>query len=149
MIDKKTGQLMCEDGTCFGRSLKRHAFLASEEGRESQISVQNEPWCSWSLPLKRISGLEFGITLSFCRENLNFISVTTTDPPNPWVDWSEVRERQRQKMHDQWLNRYLGNEEWANTSQGRERQFSWGEVFSVFDRKSGFSSIGIRYEIET
>ena len=56
--------------------------------------------------------------------------------PSSWDNWSEESELELKRKHDAWLRECLGEEPY---------QFSWGMVFSVYDKKTGASSIIIKY----
>lgn len=77
-------------------------------------------------------------TLRFCDDTLFSADFGIYDDRfgTSWSDRSEDKEIQRKEEHDRFLNRVLGS----------KREFPWGTVWSVLDRKSGFSSFGVNYK---
>ena len=138
MIDEKTGELISENGVVIGPNLKRDSFLASEIGVSSKIFVRNEPWCSYRIEGLKISGLVFVVVLYFYGLDLNEIEICNSDVRfgETWSDWSLENELKRKQSHDKWLDQIIGS----------KRNFSWGDIFSVYDQRSGGSSIKIRYK---
>ncbi len=102
------------------------------------MKVCNEPWCSFRLQDIPQSNTKLGIVLQFQGEHL--ISLTLFHDAarfgTSWADWSEERELSRKAFHDLWLSRDLC------VPAGK---YSWGDVSSSYDAKSGSSSITIRY----
>lgn len=140
MIEKRTGNLVLDDGTILGPTTKRDDFLKTQLGTQSRELVKNPPWCSFKLHKVKIDGKEFAIVIYFHGQDLTMIHLAMSDPKwgTSWNDWSEEKERDREKAHDDWLRKTLG----------RQRQYPWGEVWSGYDQKSGGSSIRIDYQQE-
>jgi hypothetical protein len=139
MIDKKSGELMIESIPLrIGPSLSRKEFLSLPGGKSASIVVKNEPFCSYNIGKHEISGLGFTVTVYFYDELLESISMSSVNDElgTSWSDWSEQKELKRKELHDRWLKNILGN---------RSPHHKWGEVWSGYDAKGGFSSIEIRY----
>ena len=141
MIDAATGEIAIQNlDMGIGPSLTRATFLASPLGRNSQISVENEPYCSFNatIPAGDLMPLPVILTLYFYHQQLESVSITASSDRYgaSWNDWSEAKELERKRFHDQWL---------ANTVGTTNGQFSWGQLSSNYDAKSGFSSVHLQY----
>lgn len=53
-----------------------------------------------------------------------------------WNNWSESEEQSKKDEHDKWLLRNIGEPPY---------NYSWGEISSNYDPRSGSSMITIRY----
>jgi len=139
MIDRKTGELTIESiplrlGPDFTRTELQSCLLANS----SSVLIRNESFCSFSIGLYEITGLHFIISLWFYDEKLDCIDLVHSDKKfgSSWADWSESRELDRKHVHDEWLISLLGSPPYT---------YDWGTISSDFDKKSGGSSIVIRY----
>jgi hypothetical protein len=72
-----------------------------------------------------------------CSAQIVFRAISRTGKTKPWSwdDWSEEEELRDKRRYNQWLDETIG----------KKRKFSWSNVAACYDRKSGFSSIEIRY----
>ena len=139
MIDKKSGELVIESIPLrVGPRLARSEFLTVPIGKSSKIVVKNDPFCSYNLGRHEISGLVFIVIIYFSDELLESVSLTSVDDKSgeSWADWSEEEELKKKEIHDDWLKNLLGR---------ASSHYKWGEVWSGYDSKAGFSSIEIRY----
>ena len=139
MIDKKSGELVIESIPLrVGPRLARSEFLTVPIGKSSKIVVKNDPFCSYILGRHEISGLVFIVIIYFYDELLESVSLTSVDDKSgeSWADWSEEEELKKKEIHDDWLKNLLGR---------ASSHYKWGEVWSGYDSKAGFSSIEIRY----
>ena len=139
MIDKKSGELVIESIPLrVGPRLARSEFLTVPIGKSSKIVVKNDPFCSYNLGRHEISGLVFIVIIYFYDELLESVSLTSVDDKSgeSWSDWSEEEELKKKEIHDDWLKNLLGR---------ASSHYKWGEVWSGYDSKAGFSSIEIRY----
>jgi hypothetical protein len=140
MIDQTTGTV-----TIPGRSesispdLTRSGFLSSALAGAASVCVKNEPWCSWDLPVAVADGKKWYVRLQFHADLLTRVEVTVADPNErqSWSDWSREKELDRKAQHDALLSHDLGTPPYA---------FAWGKIFSVFDERSGGSSIIVDYK---
>ena len=138
MIDKKSGEIVIESIPLrIGPRLTRTEFLSAPIGKSASIVVKNERYCSYNMGRHEISGLVFAVTIYFYNELLESVSISSVDHESAsWSDWSEQEELEKKEMHDLWLKKLLGK---------ASSHYQWGEVWSGYDSKAGFSSIEIRY----
>jgi hypothetical protein len=141
MIVLATGSITFKnEAMTVGSSLTRSNFLTSALGRISKVNVENEPHCSYStvIPADALMSLPVGLTLYFYHQQLECVSIVASDSRfgSSWNDWSEEKEKDRKRFHDQWLVETIGT---------TSAQFPWGQLSSDYDGKSGFSAIHLRY----
>ena len=139
MIDKNTGELFIDSAAVgIGPRFTRKDFVSSILSNGSRALVNNEPYCSFSVGSHEIYGLRFIVSLWFYGDILESIELTYDDeePGSSRSDWSEVKEFDRKRIHDQWLTSLQG---------GASHRYSWGEIRSSYDPRSDSSSITIRY----
>ena len=138
MIEKKSGELVIEAIPLrIGPHMSRSEFLSLPVGKSASIVVRNEPFCSYNIGRHEISGLVFAVTIYFYNELLESVSISSVDNESTsWSDWSEEKELKKKEMHDRWLKKLVGK---------ASSHYKWGEVWSGYDSKAGFSSIEIRY----
>ena len=138
MIDKKSGELEIESIPLrIGPHLTRAEFLSLPVGKSASIVVKNEPFCSYNIGTHEISELIFSVTIYFYNEMLESVSISSVENESAsWADWSEEKELKKKEIHDHWLKKLLGK---------ASSHHNWGEVWSGYDPKGGFSSIEIRY----
>ena len=139
MIDKRSGELVIESIPLrIGPHLSRTEFLSLPIGKSASIVVKNEPFCSYNIGRHEISGVVFIVTVYFYNELLESVNLSSVDKESSasWSDWSEQKELKKKEIHDRWLKNILGNASF---------NYKWGEVWSGYDSKAGFSSIEIRY----
>ena len=137
MIDRHTGAVRFDDpAAVLTPTTKRTDFLAASVWVR-EISVQNEPHCSWEAGEFRANGRNFLVTVQFFGDELRSVHLVDSDPrfPSSWTEWSKSAELLRKTSHDKLLAELLG----------RRRSFAWGAVSSFFDERSGGSLIFIRY----
>ena len=141
MIDHTTGSLHFDDEAIrIAPGLTRAAFLASPLGARAEMWVQNEPHCAYRAQA-RSRGKRFVLVLRFQGENVHSVEVALTGDRwgASWDDWSEARERDRQRAHDAWLRGHLGPPPY---------DYTWGTVESCYDERSGASMIVVRYQVD-
>lgn len=142
MIDPTSGQIQFpSDGIRIDPSLSREHFLASPFAAQCRELIGNEPYCSFALPTTQFDGRSFVWSLWFRGSVLQKVSIACSAPEfgsSSWSDWTEDREIARKQLHDSLLASSLGAD-WSR------QRFTWGSVYSVFDPKSGGSSIGVTY----
>ena len=141
MIDVATGNIEIKNSVvAIGPSLTRDDFLASALGRNAQINVENGPHCSYGAQISAgaLMSLATYMAPSFYHQQLESVSIMASDDRfgASWNDWSEEKERERKRFHDQWL---------ADTIGIADALYPWGQLSSNYDVKSGCSDIHLRY----
>ena len=137
LIDRLTGTIRFDDPVAqLSSSTTRTEFLSTPVWKP-ELSVRNEPHCSWKVGELRSAGRTLAVLVRFMGEQLQSVSLTVADPrfPSSWDEWSESGELARKAAHDQLLAELLG----------RRRSFRWGVVSSLYDQRSGGSSIIVQY----
>ncbi len=112
--------------------------MQSSLAGDATILVRNEPYCSWRLkPVQGQDGKWWTMVAYFEDEKLSRVLLTFSDRETDqgWENWSEEVELGKKELYSTVLTKWLGD----------DRQFSWGEVDTTYDEKSGSSSIMIHY----
>ncbi len=119
-----------------GPDLEKAAFLASSMAKGAKLTIRNDPWCSYSIGPKLFQGAPYSIVLTFNGEILSAVSITNDLPE--FGSWCEAKEMLRKQAHDDLIN---------SVWQLPIGPYPWGDLHSEFDRKTGFSSIGLNYDV--
>lgn len=98
-------------------------------------------------------GVQIKISMCFKEENLFSVNmyIIGSDFPTSWYDWTEEGELKRKKLHDVFLKEIFQRKPDKNIRKPYPStcfNFKWGEVCSIFDIRSGSSSISIKYRNE-
>lgn len=120
--------------------------LLNSLGDRARPSGANGPHRSYVLPALTLMGRRYTPSVYFTDGLIASISLTWADPAravgsNPWANWSAERERAIARDDAEWLAAALKGA--GSTTQAYS--FDWGTAWSGFDERSGYSSIGIRY----
>lgn len=83
---------------------------------------------------KFIVRLYFGLNNNICLVNM---SITKDGNIPTWDNWSEQDQLVKKGEHDQWLQKNIGKPPY---------QYSWGEISSTYDPRSGSSTITFTYK---
>ena len=137
MLDKGTGELFIESIPMpLGPRFTRRDLSSLPVAVQSQIV--NEPYHSYSLGAQQIDGQPFSVVLYFYGQQLESINLAhaAAEFLTSRGSWSEEDEPKRKQWHDAWLRWQTGH---------ASHVYEWGEVSSVYDQRSGGSSIIIRY----
>jgi hypothetical protein len=139
VIDRTTGALHFDDGVVIEPTLTRAQFLQMQPGETLDLSVQNEPWCSWRVTRLRSAGRVFIAVVQFRGEELQSVELVESDMVGfgDWKDWSEARELEDQRRYATFLSSELGS----------RRSFHWGTTSAIYDTRSGGSFIKISYRV--
>jgi hypothetical protein len=144
MIDAAKGTVVFDRGAIDARS-KRRALLKSKLAQGATLDIENKEHRTYQLaePLHLDEQL-VSAQLYFKAESLKSISLAFGDKRfgTSWDDWSEAKERARQSAHLKWLRGFLDG-------KGPRWRFAWGIIESIYDQKSGGSSIEISYVAPT
>jgi hypothetical protein len=147
VIDRQTGALRLPSGS-IGRDLTRSAFLLSPLHAPAGSADMHTGWMQ-GRAIQTLDGLVFGVDLVFEGERLDYYSLCLDDARygTSWGDWSEEKQLAHRDAHDAWLVSTLGPGERKPSPWGPELRYSfpWGEVWSTFDTRGGFSTIGVRF----
>lgn len=130
-----TGEFLFSESKCIGPRTSRCDFLASPLSAGAQVMIKDEPWCSFRLSNTSSS---MSVAIYFNGETLESIhfSLVSSEFDSGSNDWSQEKEMTRKIANDKWLE-----------SNGLipGNKYQWGEVWSGYDPKGGFSSVVIRY----
>lgn len=93
-----------------------------------------------------INELSFWIRTVFKKSYISSIELKNADPKlkNSYENWSEDKVEIKRKSHDEWLINQLGHPTEINQAN-IEYNYSWGEVLSYYDPRSGDIGIIINY----
>jgi hypothetical protein len=141
MINPSTGTIKLPAKTIVvSGQLTREQFLSSTLANQSQVLVRNEPHCSFKLPSVSFDGHFFAWNLWFHGSTLQRVSIACADSQfgSSWSDWSEDKEQARKQFHDHLINSTFGE----RLGNGH---FPWGSVESIYDERSGGSSVEVIY----
>lgn len=138
-IDDKTGEIILTGGVKIGPSLSKDELLASSLKDKAEPWGVHEPFYHCRIIAATCDGTPFVFILSFGEGNLYEVSLTydSAEFGSSWEDWSEERERNRKRKHDEFLRK-----------SGIVHQiYGWGRVDSLFDEQIGASTIVIKYSV--
>lgn len=141
MIDPATGEVRLPSAdVVLGPRLTRDSFLASRLAEHARLQPVDEPYRSYvvSVPPGELGELAFVVSPLFHGPALASLNLMAIDARfgTSWSDWTEEKEQDRRRYHDEWLEGTCG------LKPGR---YSWGVLDSGFDPKGGFSSITLSY----
>ena len=104
------------------------------------INYKNHEYTQYYVNPQIIYGKRFTILLIFNPKGLiEFVKLallTKNELPD-WNNWSESKELERKKLHDEWLKLMIGIPPY---------EYNWGYISSNYDPRSGSSMITIRYK---
>jgi hypothetical protein len=134
-IEPSTGALCFDGGVRLEPSTTRSAFLLSALAEKAASKQEWAPaWFSCSL-VAPMGNESWRLFLTFEAERLHDIRLALTTEAT-WESWSESAELAMQAKYSGWLDETLGS---------TRRDFPWGSVGAVFDRRAGSSWISVRY----
>ncbi|WP_324027805.1 hypothetical protein QSV08_07620 [Maribacter sp. BPC-D8] len=100
----------------------------------------NNGWCTITYKGLESTNEKLNITFRFKNRALKQIDFTPRYNQNSdtqgWGNWSKKKELELKETYDVWLNSKIGP----------KRIYEWGSIASVYDPKSGSSSIVIIYK---
>lgn len=149
-----SGQIiLLDEDISINRSLKKEQVVHSDLYRKYLHSTQDMfNGCYWMF-FNPVVVFQKNMRISMCFKEENIfevsMSIVSNDLPNSWDDWTEAGELERKSKHDALLSELFQNK--PDKVEGKPYplicyNFHWGEVYSIFDNKSGWSSIGIKYK---
>jgi len=131
-IDRITGNVLLSDEV-LGPALTSELCERSPIGFRREFV--NNSWETYRGRIKDSDG-EFAVAIFVKNNRISEMHLAKIQGVGSWASWSEESELQKQMEHNRILKATLGAPPY---------HFSWGEVFSVYDSKSGASEIIIRY----
>jgi hypothetical protein len=111
--------------------------------RNQVLDYQEYGYTRYYIKPQLIDNDEFIMVLLFNPEGIiEFVQLglTKNGAIPTWDNYSKDIEIDKKGKHDQWLKRKVGNPPY---------KFSWGEVSSNYDPRSGSSMITIKYKYNT
>ena len=137
IIEKASGEIHLDENFVISPSLRLQEFRSSKQGVDAKIAVANGDHTTFRTVF--CDGKKnFFMSIWFEKEKLRSasISVADIDEPSSWADWSEEKELARKAAHDQFL---------ISTFGSPSKRLAWGKVESLYDPRSGGSSIVVTY----
>ncbi len=137
-IKNETGEIFLQNlEEPIGPKLTRKKFLACALSQNSEMCMQNEPWCSYRLSPVEVADTKFYIVLQFHSQKLQQVSLSDGNQRfgSSWDDVTEEKLKQQKEQHDKWLKNW-------NFLTDRH---SWGQVTNSIDPHDNSSSIILRY----
>ncbi len=139
MIDIKSGNLSL-NGNSFimKKGLTKDEFMKSNLINDV-LSQETYAFTNYYLKPQLIGSDMFIVVLYFNQNDIiDFINISLSGDGNvpTWNDWSESKELKRKESHDKWLEKNIGKPPY---------KYSWGEISSNYDPRSGSSMITIKY----
>lgn len=146
MIDPATGTVTLGEvsvGPTTTRSLLGETPLGNKLVEQAAGSP---PWETCLTGVHALRDLRFTVYLTFEMGTLRQVRLALCDAREgtSWDDWSEKRERHKKAKQDAWLRKTLGAPT-RTDQQGVRYEYSWGQVWSSFDRRAGSSCIVVSY----
>jgi hypothetical protein len=139
MINIKSGNISLNDNSFIvNKGLTKAEFLKSNLFKDV-LSEQTFAFTSYYLKPQLIGCKRFAIVLYFNNNNLiDFLTLSMTSDENipSWDSWSEFDELKKKDEHDKWLESNIGKPPY---------KYSWGDISSDYDPRSGSSIITVRY----
>lgn len=119
--------------------MTRKDFLNSDIYNEA-VKEEINSYMHYHLKPQNIIDDKFFITLIFKPEGNIYmmkLRMQVGESLPSWLNWSEDNELELQKAHDKWLKSNFGDPPYNN---------SWGTISSIYDPRSGSSSITFVYK---
>lgn len=132
MFDISTGTVN-HTGVTLRRGETRENFLAAYAGANAQLMVENQGWSTYRFsPDQKVF---FAVQFKNCViEQICIAFALNENDPNLWTVESEAA---RKLLNDQMLREEIGAPPY---------RFSWGQIESVSDPRSGASQIIVTYK---
>ena len=139
LIDKITGQLrfgndFIVDGTTTPKEIIQYFGQSNIDTKNMQTG-----WKHYSVRNYKLNGTYFIFTFYYKDDTLKMLDFVISEIPfgtTSWMDWSEQKELEMRDNYNDWLTKEIG----------KERNFSWGTIDAFYDKKSGGSSIFLKYK---
>jgi len=138
MINKTNGELIIGN-TVLSHNLSREDFLTSDLGAEISSGRNFSPYFNYHLKPQKIGEETFIIAVYFNPKGfleMVFLSIVKNGEISSYSNWSEEKEMETKRLHDNWLLKHLGPPPY---------EYRWGRISSIYDSRSASSEILIRY----
>jgi hypothetical protein len=129
---------LADSNTTIKKGFQKSEFEKSNL-RSQVLDYQEYGYTRYYIRPQQIDNDEFIIVLLFNPEGaIEFVElVLTKNGAVPtWENYSKDNELKKKDKHDKWLKRKIGNPPY---------KYSWGEISSNYDPRSGSSMITIKY----
>ena len=140
MINTTTGHINISDSVELTFKTKFDSIKDLTLGQTQEVSDMQNGYKWIYIKNLKIDQLYFNMSLCFYQELLESISFVLQDLPFELVStWNIPNKDEEHKK----LERFNS---WLTSEIGEQRTFHWGKVWTEFDIKGGFSTIGLRYK---
>jgi hypothetical protein len=140
VIDTKTGHIRINDSIELNSQTKFESTKDLNLGQIQKVSDMKNGYKWIYIKNLKVDQKYFVISLCFYRELLESILFIPQDHAfdldSTGNFFNMDDEQEKLKRFNTWLTSEIGD----------QRKFNWGEVWTEYDPKGGFSSIGLRYE---
>ncbi|MDD7793074.1 hypothetical protein [Clostridium sp. 'White wine YQ'] len=141
MININNGNISINDGRfIITKSLTKNGFMNSNLYNDV-ISQQTHMFSNYYLKPQLIGKDKFIMTLVFNPSDMIYlvnICLSNEGDKPTWDNWSQYEVLKIKNKNDEWLEKNIGKPPY---------KYSWGEISSNYDPRSGSSMISIRYDI--
>ena len=123
------------------KGLSKNDFVSSRLFKDVLIQ-EIHAFSNYYLKPQLIGKDKFMVVLFFNQKDMIYlVNMSLSDDGNvlSWNNWSEDEAIKIKERHDQWLEDSIGKPPY---------KYSWGEISSNYDPRSGSSMITIRYNIQ-
>ena len=137
MINRGNGEISIGHVT-IGPNYTTEMFINSQL-YDYLLREDHHVYTSFYLKPQNIDSKLFSITLHFDQKNTLKIIMLSILPDGhlpTWDNWSKEDQLKIKSLNDKWLKTTIGRSPY---------NYSWGEIFSEYDPRSGSSIITIRY----
>lgn len=138
MIDAKTGNILCHDGSVIPKGVSLEDFVAIPGGSQCKEMREKYPvLCHFGQPLK-FGGNVFDAWFYFIDRKLAKVKIALVDSRLTWSNWSAEAEDKLKAFHEDILSQIFGR-------SASIYAFTWGVVSTSYDPRVGSSSIAVTY----
>jgi hypothetical protein len=134
-IDRKSGDLVLEEGVCIGPGMQECGFLGLELGRSAIVVLQSAFGGIYHFAVEFEPGRQAGLSVKFFPAGgPEVIRLRTAEPGvriTDWSGWSKKVEDDRKRFHDEWLSAQLGDPPY---------NYPWGAINSYIDTRFQYSA---------
>jgi hypothetical protein len=140
MIDIQTGHLILSENIHIKKDDFYDHVLSLNLGQTNKQWGHGNGWLWLQENNVFVENKYFIFQFGFYEKKLKLMSFSFSNTrfqlDEGWDNWSEEKELADLEKYKSWLTNELG----------KQREFSWGEAWALYDMKGGFSSLGINYK---